>query len=208
MKLMIDGAPASFEVEGAGTLRDLLFLLEEKFAAGGGRVILGVMVDGRTLTQHEQETWGERRLEELGELELLTAEPRALALTTLRDARTILGLLAEALERSADLFRAGRRQEALKGLEESLIAWEWATDALQKAGAVLGIDSERLETEGVSLDERYGRLGAQLREVALAFEGDDVTLVSDLIQWELVPELRGLGETVESILPGGEDSLV
>ncbi len=208
MELMVDGNQASFEAEGIGTLKELLSLLEEKIAAGWGRVILGVMVDGRTLTQEERESWGEKSLEELGELELLTAEPRALAVTTLRDAGKILGLLACALEHSADLFRAGRREEALRSMEEGLTAWEWVTEALQKAGAVMDFDSERLEVDGVTLVERYGRLGTQLQEVALAFEGGDVTLVSDLIQWELTPELRALGEMVESLLPGEEGSLV
>lgn len=204
---MVDGNPATFEAEGANTLRELLCLLEEKIASRGGRVILGVMVDGRTLTQEERESWGEKSLEELGELELLTAEPRALAIATLRDVRKVLGLLAESLEHSADLFRAGKREEALRSMEESLTAWEWATEALQKAAAVMGFDSESLEVGDVSLEEHYGRLSAQLREVALAFESGDVTLVSDLMQWELIPELRPLGMMVESLLASEEGSL-
>ncbi len=69
-----------------------------------------------------------------------------------------------------------------------------------QAAPVFQLDFSRIESGGITVEEKNARLNDLLNEMLAALENNDIISLSDILEYEIRPELENLGAFLESLL--------
>jgi hypothetical protein len=178
MRVLLDDATL---LESAETLGQAL---EAGRAAAerDGRVIVEVFCDGEPASADElTDSESLARPAIVGELSLVSAEPRELVAATFDDAAAALTDLRETQRDLAEKIQQGGTAEAVGALGEVFEVWEAARQALEQGAEMASIDLER---DNAFADLIAG-LTDRLKEVARTVEHRDWSTLADELEFEL-----------------------
>jgi hypothetical protein len=158
-----------------------------------GRIVIEATADGAQisddlLTSPPDDDGG------LAEIRFVTVESGPFISVTLSDAADALAETATAHHEAARLLDQGEEAQASGQLQGVLATWAMASDVVQKAGLLLGIDpgsvavtTEAGPTDGAACIEG---LRARFEEVRDAVKDGDWAAVSDVLGHDLDQELE------------------
>ncbi len=178
MRVLLDDATL---LESAQTMGEAL---EAGRAAAerDGRVIVEVFCDGQPASADElTDSESLARPAIVGELTLISAEPRELVATTFDDAAAALTDLRDTQRELAEKIQQGGASEAVGALGEVFEVWEAARQAMEQGAAMASID---LGQDDVFADLIVG-LTDRLKEVARTVEHRDWSTLADELEFEL-----------------------
>lgn len=154
-------------------------------ASSGGRVIVDIHADGRSLSTAELDD-PDTMAYQAGEVHLTSAEPRAFVRTTLLDASEALEQAKNAQIDAADLIEAGSMTDAYDSINTSLALWQAARQALDQGAQLLGLDLTTLPADDVEqLPQAIATLTEALEEVRRSIAHQDWAALGDVLRYDL-----------------------
>ena len=156
-----------------------------KFAAGKGRVVTSLSLDGETISEEAflASTQGK-------ELHVTTDSIRNLVSESLQEASRYLPVLTAGLERIADSLEREKVKDAVGSFRQASDGIDWLIHVLTHCQNLLGLkDSEILDGK---LDEVRNALNARLKDVSASLEAGKYFELSFRLRNELIPELEKL----------------
>ena len=156
-----------------------------KFAAGKGRVVTSLSLDGETISEEAflASTQGK-------ELHVTTDSIRNLVSESLQEASRYLPVLTAGLERIADSLEREKVKDAADSFRQASDGIDWLIHVLTHCQNLLGLkDSEILDGK---LDEVRNSLNGRLKDVSASLEAGKYFELSFRLRNELIPELEKL----------------
>ena len=156
-----------------------------KFAAGKGRVVTSLSLDGETISEEAflASTQG-------NELHVTTDSIRNLVSESLQEALRYLPVLTAGLGRIADSLEREKVKDAVASFRQASDGIDWLIHVLTHCQNLLGLkDSEILDGK---LDEVRNSLNARLKDVSASLETGKYFELSFRLRNELIPELEKL----------------
>lgn len=198
MAIFLDDEP----VQLAGANLGELIASATKHLIVDRRVVVEVMLDGSVLNADALDKCQDNALDDT-EVRLISADPGALAVSTLYQIRDQLPKATTLHEQAAEFLQQDNPTEALKLLAEAIGVWMQTQEAvLGSAGVVgLGLDEVKVGDEPMSnfTDELIKQL-QNLKELIIA--GDTVAL-ADALAYEWPPIVDRwdtlIGELIQAI---------
>ena len=163
-----------------------------KFAAGKGRVVTSLSLDGETISEEAflASTQGK-------ELHVTTDSIRNLVSESLQEASRYLPVLTAGLERIADSLEREKVKDAVGSFRQASDGIDWLIHVLTHCQNLLGLkDSEILDGK---LDELRNALNARLNDVSASLEAGKYFELSFRLRNELIPELEKLAPDTHSL---------
>lgn len=161
-------------------------------ARARGRIIIEAKADGQALS--DEQIQGDGPSHGVGELRLLSADPRTLVKVTLGDGAEALRALIDEQRHVASLLHQDKAQEAIAGLQGVFQTWQTVRDLVDRSAAVLESDFGSLALAGLPAGENVAgasvRLLTHLRAVKTALGHQDWSHLGDLLEYDLVDEAR------------------
>lgn len=146
------------------------------------KIIKHILIDGS-----ESQDLGYVIGKSVGNIEITTVSLPALVVEAIKDGYNYLPRLAEGLNRVAVFFGSGRDGEAIELFLQALQGLEWFDYLNKNINAIL---KNNLEILADLPDNTY--LDNVLREMLQGWQNGDYLLVSDLLEYEIVPSIEKL----------------
>ena len=181
--LVDDNAPDDVSFDSSD--RNSCLAAIRKFAAGKGRVVTSLSLDGETISEEAflASTQGK-------ELHVTTDSIRNLVSESLQEASRYLPVLTAGLERIADSLEREKVKDAVGSFRQASDGIDWLIHVLTHCQNLLGLkDSEILDGK---LDEVRNALNARLKDVSASLEAGKYFELSFRLRNELIPELEKL----------------
>ena len=191
IRIKVDEKDCELNIADTGTFQELIRKIELELVPGG-RVITHIFLNGEFLTAEQEELYSGFGLQDVVSLEIRTAAPVELALTSLTDTLEYLPELAGSFEKAAKYIRRGDYHVGLALLDESLDLVQSFNMLLDGIRKVLMIDffQIKLDTdEGENIATLNQRLSELANEILNATKGENWSELADLLEYELSPLL-------------------
>ena len=188
--LVDDNAPDDVSFDSSD--RNSCLAAIRKFAAGKGRVVTSLSLDGETISEEAflASTQGK-------ELHVTTDSIRNLVSESLQEASRYLPVLTAGLERIADSLEREKVKDAVGSFRQASDGIDWLIHVLTHCQNLLGLkDSEILDGK---LDEVRNALNARLKDVSASLEAGKYFELSFRLRNELIPELEKLAPYTHSL---------
>ena len=182
-----------------GNLEEVLAEIHERFIPPGEQ-LFQVHVNGEFFSEQYPRESRYLDLKEISELEVTTVTDAEMALSILKDAARQARLLAQALEKTATLFRVAPEDEANHYFAQVLEALRWLLQTGEHACQVLKVDWEEIQAGGQEGVSRYlQELQGLLTEMQETAEEEDYVMLADLMEYDLLPLVRKWQEILVKI---------
>ena len=188
--LVDDNAPDDVSFDSSD--RNSCLAAIRKFAAGKGRVVTSLSLDGETISEEAflASTQGK-------ELHVTTDSIRNLVSESLQEALRYLPVLTAGLGRIADSLEREKVKDAVGSFRQASDGIDWLIHVLTHCQNLLGLkDSEILDGK---LDELRNALNARLNDVSASLEAGKYFELSFRLRNELIPELEKLAPYTHSL---------
>lgn len=170
-------------------------------AERAGRVIIEASADGAALSNDQLDAPSDEDTG-IGEVRLVSAEPRALVRVTLLEAADTLERVGPDHAAVAKMIHEGRLEDAMSELASLLDVWRAVQESVDKGSALIGLTLENVRLGDVGhVGQLVEQLAGRLEELKTALANQDWSTVADLIEFEMVEQaerwtalLRGLSE--------------
>lgn len=197
MEVYLDGKPMEGELIGAN-LGDMLDDLMDN-RLDNDRTIREVKVNGANFEAAAMGPAGGLARAEIMRLDVETLDTNEVAQHFLARAHVFVGPIVQAVEQVAELFRVGDEQEASEHYLRVLESIQLFMQTLQSTREALSLDFDAARAEGVSAQGRLDRLSGLVKELLAAQEQEDWVLLSDILQYDLSPELNAWNELMPEL---------
>lgn len=148
-----------------------------------GRMIVEVELNGRPLLGPELDAAMSTPLAG-AELRLVTADPRELALSALRQVRERLDDARTCQNAAADFLQKDRANDAVKEIGKAMEDWQQTQQAVSFANALLDIDLTQRTFEDAPASEVTNTLIDRLKSLRDLIESRDTVALADSLQYE------------------------
>ncbi len=197
-RLTIDGNESGLDLSGMRDISALMDALYESTAAGG-RVVCRVTVDGRELDAGAEKAMAETGLSEVGEVDVTTGTASELYKSGIEGGLALVNAICADIGRSTASLRQGEFEGGLSMYMACLASME---TFFQLSGAILS----GYQAGCFVVPEGRGTPGAPSTDTAeilsRLFEAqrqEDWTLMADLLEYEVVPNLDGWKAFLENL---------
>jgi len=164
-------------------LEEALVELYDRFLPPGQQ-LFQVLVNGEFFSERYPRESRYMEIKEISTLDLKTIPDAEMARMILREAVTQAGILCQAIEKSARLFRVAAEDEANKYFAQVLEALRWLLMTGDHASRVLDVDL------GQAIELYLKHLQSLLDEMVQISEDEDYIMLADLMEYELLPMVR------------------
>ena len=195
MAIYLDDQPT--ELTGA-TLTEILASASEGLAADG-RVVVEVMVDGKVIAgdalgDHQNATLGD------AEVRLTSADPKALAVSTLTQVREQLPLAGALHEQAAEQLQADNPTEALQHIAEAIDIWMQTQEAVLGSAGVVGLELDAVKVDGEPMSAFTEELIQQLHGLKDLITSKDTVALADTLAYEWPAIVQRWDELIETLI--------
>lgn len=196
-RILIDGT----DYEGTPEPLTWGALLERLDAALAPRgvIVTDVRFDGIDEPAFRDRPALDRPLAELAVVEVTSGTPAALMDRCLAEALASLDPLAAAAAGVGEQFRGHDIAAACEGLVQLIDGMMSLVGILGAAGAMLGVDLQRLQCGDGPATARLVELATFLETLVSAQETQDWITVADVLQYDVEPAIRQLAGLVETV---------
>lgn len=166
-----------------------------------GRIIVEAFADGTQISDELLSRPSDEPVN-INKLAMRSAEPRALVSFTLIDAAEALTHVAEDHDRVGRDIQAGKTEQALGKLGESIATWQAVCDILNKGATLLHLDLDAVtlpDGDPTPLSGRFTSMLERLGSIRTALETQDFSALSDILLYDMAPLARQWSETLRLI---------
>jgi hypothetical protein len=209
MQIKIDGQPFTLPSK----VSQFQEALDQVVRACGkdGRVVSRLLINGE-----EHPAWGASQtaavgIEDVQTLEVETSASRAIALEVLNGCAAHTPPLIENLSLCARLLRTGQTQEAMSGIDGSLVLWLQLIAGTESALKALGMRwddvsavTEEEDSGGVTASQLVLNINDLLEETRRVMEKQDWVELADILDYDMPPQLRAFQKTLEKLAESSE----
>ncbi len=149
-----------------------------------GRVVVEVALDGQTLDAEALERQHETPLAEASEVRLYTADPVALATSTLEQVQAALSHAGELQEQASDLLQADEANAALEKVGQAVEIWLQVQQAVLNAALLAGVELDSLVVEGEPMNSLTDELIDRLNHLKDTIGNQDMVGLADTLGYE------------------------
>jgi len=183
-------------------LEEALVELNDRFVPPGQQ-LFQVRVNGEFFSERYPRESKYLELGEISTLDLKTIPDGEMARVILGEAGQQAGVLCQAIEKSARLFRVSAEDEANHYFAQVLEALRWLLMTWENACQVLKVDVDQvcLSPDGHPTSFLKG-LQDLLGEMLEISEDQDYVLLADLMEYELLPTVREWQHILETLAKG------
>jgi hypothetical protein len=129
--------------------------------------------------------------EGIARLEVETISSRQVALHFLANAEAFVDPIMEAVLQVAELFRVSDEREASQHYLHVLESIQLLLNTLELVRQTLNLDFDRVSWQNRSAEYRLQKLSGLVQELLAAQESEDWVLLADVLQYDLMEELKG-----------------
>lgn len=197
MDVIVDG-DRNFKLEGEP--QDVLSAIAaiDKFLHERGRAILSVTADGERMgTPDSVHTIGKKPISEVGALEVVSGDVKAMVEESLEELDRVLPELPVACHSLAEIFQSSSPSEGYAPFEKLAEIWSHIKTRQMQVAKALQVSLDTLELDGKTLADIHRELNEYLEEAAAALKSGDCVLLGDLLEYELAPR----AELEQKIVP-------
>lgn len=203
MRITIDEREEKMKVPLESSLGDILNRIWSE-RIPDDRVITRIRVNGEELLEDENGIYPDLPGDEIDSLELQTGVSKEMAFRGLSDAKGYLERLNPGIEETAELFRVGEDTKAHTQYGRCLDGINWFIQIVEGARQVIGLDYDRILFNRVSVQSYIENLEHNIRELWHAQQEEDWIMLSDLLEYELLPMMQGWKEILPLIEEAAE----
>lgn len=182
----MDGKP--FPRPAGATFASLFADLRSQLGSQG-RALVSVQLDGKEISRSRQDQLADQVPADSARLEIVTADPIQLSLTTLEGLSEQLPDVERLHQRCAELVIAGNYKEALKQLDECFSCWVVLVESVKDSGELLHLEFRKIPVGNATAADLILKVRDALIRFKAAFDGRDVVRIGDISQYELQPLL-------------------
>lgn len=195
MAIYLDDEPTELAGEG---LAEILASASEVLAADG-RVVVEVMVDGEAITgdalgDHQNAAVGDT------EIRLTSADPKALAVSTLTQVREQLPFAGTLHEQAAEQLQADNPSEALQHISEAIELWIMTQEAVLGAAGVVGLGLDDVKVDGEPMSGFTDELIEKLHGLKDLIVNKDTVALADALAYEWPAIVQRWDELIETLI--------
>ncbi len=195
MDLILDGDLQAIDTSGCANLAELVAHVEALSASAEKRIVVGVGLDGRTLSADELGALEAVPLEGVERIEIERRPARELAQSVLSQSADYTRQILTALDRVVDHYRGSRSDlgnDLLVNVTDSLSVLTGIT------ASVAGVLPEAAE----ELGRLQGELTPWLEEMIEAQTEEDPIRIADVLAYEIRPRIEGWGTLMQGLAEG------
>jgi len=204
MRITIDQREEKMELSRGFSLGDILDRIWGE-RIPDDRVITHIRVNGEELLEDENGVYPDFPGDEIDSLDLQTGLSREMARRGLSDARHYLERLNPGIEQTAELFRVGEDAKAHDQYGLCMDGINWFIQIVEGARQVMGLDYGGIFLNKVSVQSYMENLEHNIREMWNAQQEEDWIMLSDLLEYELLPMMEGWKEILPLIEEAAEN---
>ena len=183
-------------------LEEALVELNDRFVPAGQQ-LFQVRVNGEFFSERYPRESKYMELKEIATLDLKTIPDREMARVILGEVVQQAGILGQAIEKSARLFRVSTEEEANHYFAQVLEALRWLLVTWENARQVLQSDPEQAASfSGAKPVSFFQGLQDLLGEMLEISEDEDYILLADLMEYELLPMVREWQSILQDLAKG------
>jgi len=198
MRIYVDKQEEKIEVPPESSLGEIIDRICSQ-RVSEDRVITHIRVNGQEFLEDENGLYPDVPGNEIDSLELQTGLSEEMANQGLSDARDYLERLNPGIEKTAELFRLGEDSKALNQYGRCMDGINWFIQILEGTRQVMGLDYQRILFNKVSVQSYVENLEENIREMLNAQCDEDWVMLSDLLEYELLPIMEGWKEILPLI---------
>jgi hypothetical protein len=167
--------------------------------ANGGRVVVEVAIDGLKLAGDQIDA---RRAEDASQQEVrfTSADPKALAVETLRQVRVRLSDAETLQQEAADLLQQDSPEEALQKVGQSIEAWLQVQQAVLQSTVLLGLDLDQVQVDGEPAHHLTSQALEQLQDIKAFLQANDTVALADALQYEWPETAAKWGRLIDQLV--------
>lgn len=204
MRLYLDGQEEKIEFKPECSLGQMIDqICSQKIP--GDRVITQIRVNGEELLEDENGLYPDIPGDVVDSLELKTGLAEEMAKQGLSHARDYLEKLNPGIEKTAELFRTGADAKALDQYGRCMDGINWFIQILEGARQVMGLDYKIIHFNKVSVHAYLENLHENIREMLKVQCDEDWVMLSDLLEYEMLPMMDGWKEILPLIEEAARD---
>ena len=204
MRLYLDGQEEKIEFKPECSLGQMIDqICSQKIP--GDRVITQIRVNGEELLEDENGLYPDIPGDVVDSLELKTGLAEEMAKQGLSHARDYLEKLNPGIEKTAELFRTGADAKALDQYGRCMDGINWFIQILEGARQVIGLDYNIIHFNKVSVHAYLENLHENIREMLKVQCDEDWVMLSDLLEYEMLPMMDGWKEILPLIEEAARD---
>ncbi len=199
MKVVINENDVELAIEEKPTF-GVLVEEAEKFASEHEKIITQITVNGELITPEDEVV---KRYDECGssdQINMLMDSPANIIVAALEEADKDIPGIVENLKKVAAYLQTGSRQAAFALFTECIEQWKQVINLFRIAESVFGVDTKEIIIEGRTLDNIQSELLELLVETKKSMEDDDAITLSDLLEYELAPNIEGQREIIRQLI--------
>jgi len=118
----------------------------------------------------------------------------------LKDVKDALPVQTAAMEEASAAFQSGKDAEGAEKLQDFTDFIYRYVRVCHQISPVFGIDPSSIEHDGLSLEQLNGSLHQYLEDIISVMENNDIISLSDILEYELKPQLEKIGAFVDILL--------
>lgn len=204
LNFMVDGQTHDIKSYDGVALDNIIGMLSSE-AAKNGRFIASLKVNGEEL-ETGFETGADMVLADISSLEVTTVSSEQLVLEALAEGGSYLVELRNFLIQTTDAYRTGNETKGRELFIELIQGLEWFVKIASTAELQLKVDFAGTICSGQTLSEAVDSLNQILLEIIVAQEQRDWVLLTDLLEYELAPQLELWREIFSLLCKKGADN--
>ncbi len=124
--------------------------------------------------------------ENINQINILIKSPMEVIIEGLIEGVDYIPVLCQGLRQSAQMLQETNLGEGIKLFQESIDGLSWVTQVLSGADIYL-FKNDELNFYGTIYQEAIGRFSEIVNELMIAWKNEDYILISDLLEYELIP---------------------
>ena len=109
------------------------------------------------------------------------------------------------IQQTAEMLRVGEDMKALDQYGHCMDGLNWFVQILEGTRQVMGLDYSKIRVNRVSVQSYVENLEQNIREMMKAQCEEDWVMVSDLLEYELLPIMKGCQEILPLIQEAAKD---
>ena len=192
MEIIVRGIEINNDLEYT-TLGDIIDAIETH-----NGVIIDIIADGQKITNFTAEEI--EKIQPINQLEVIAKESNTLGKDTLSQIAEFIPRFMAGIEEVIDKFAQGKDSDGFKMLGQALESLQWLnTVVFNLEGKFKGM-KETGETEFIVFKTNWIE---SIKELYSAFEGHDLVLTSDILEYELIPTLNKFLKLIEKLKERG-----
>jgi hypothetical protein len=171
-----------------------------------GRYITGVKYNGADYSENQTHDAAKIPVKEIETLEIESQSSEEVARHFLKSGGKQLDFLVSGAQKIAELFRVSDENEANEWYAEYLENLRLFLQMISECQEVLGLNFTETSNQGFTVEDRIHQLSSLIDQMLKVQEEEDWVVLADLLEFELIPLLKGWKEILVFLHGQGRDS--